>query len=50
MLDKVDRMLIGGAMANTFFKSQGMEVGASKVEDDLLDSCLVCLPMQQKKG
>ena len=36
MLDRVDRMIIGGAMANTFLKSQGIAVGASKVEDDLL--------------
>ncbi|MDD2467278.1 MAG: phosphoglycerate kinase [Desulfobulbus sp.] len=36
MLDRVDKMIIGGAMANTFLKSQGYAVGASKVEDDLL--------------
>jgi phosphoglycerate kinase len=36
MLAKVDAMLIGGAMANTFLKSQGLAIGASKVEDDLL--------------
>ena len=36
MLSKVDKMIIGGAMANTFLKSQGFQVGASKVEDDLL--------------
>ncbi|MDH3349702.1 MAG: phosphoglycerate kinase [Desulfobulbaceae bacterium] len=38
MLDMVDCMLIGGAMANTFLKSQGVEVGASKIEDDLLET------------
>ncbi|MGB3212996.1 MAG: phosphoglycerate kinase [Desulforhopalus sp.] len=38
MLDKVDRMIIGGAMANTFLRSMGVDVGASKVEDDLLES------------
>jgi len=37
MLGKVDRLIIGGAMANTFLKSLGINVGASKVEDDLLD-------------
>jgi len=37
MLDKVDSMIIGGAMANTFLKSTGISVGASKVEDDLLN-------------
>ena len=36
MLDRVDRMIIGGAMANTFLKSQGVAVGASLVEDELL--------------
>lgn len=36
MLGRVDKMIIGGAMANTFLKSQGYAVGASKVEDDLL--------------
>jgi phosphoglycerate kinase len=38
MLGKVDRMIIGGAMANTFLKSLGVAVGASKVEEDLLDT------------
>ncbi|PIE31041.1 phosphoglycerate kinase, partial [candidate division KSB3 bacterium] len=33
MLDKVDKMIIGGAMANTFLKSLGVSVGASRVED-----------------
>lgn len=37
MLPKVDGMLIGGAMANTFFKAKGAEVGKSLVEDDRLD-------------
>ncbi|MFW6324453.1 MAG: phosphoglycerate kinase [Desulfovibrionales bacterium] len=37
LLDKVDRIVIGGAMANTFLKAQGYTVGASLVEDDLLD-------------
>jgi phosphoglycerate kinase len=33
---KVDKMLIGGAMANTFLKAQGKDVGKSKTEDDKL--------------
>ncbi len=37
LLPQVDRLLIGGAMANTFFKAMGLEVGASLVEDDRLD-------------
>ena len=38
MMDKVDKMIIGGAMANTFLKALGNEVGASRVEDDLLET------------
>ena len=37
LLPKVDRMLIGGAMANTFFRAQGLETGTSLVEEDRLD-------------
>jgi phosphoglycerate kinase len=37
MLGKVDRLLIGGAMAYTFFKSRGVPIGRSLVEDDKLD-------------
>ena len=37
LLDKVDRLLIGGAMAYTFFKAQGQTVGQSLCEDDFLD-------------
>jgi phosphoglycerate kinase len=37
LLPRVDRLLIGGGMANTFFKAQGYAVGDSLVEDDALD-------------
>jgi phosphoglycerate kinase len=37
LLGKVDRLIIGGAMAYTFFKSRGLAVGKSLVEDDKLD-------------
>lgn len=37
LLPRVDRLLIGGAMANTFFKALGLEVGKSLVEDDRLE-------------
>ena len=37
LLDKVDRILIGGAMAYTFFKANGQTVGKSLCEDDFLD-------------
>jgi phosphoglycerate kinase len=38
LLGKVDRLLIGGGMANTFFKAQGYETAKSLVEDDVLDT------------
>jgi phosphoglycerate kinase len=37
MLGKVDRLIIGGAMAYTFFKARGVPVGRSLVEDNKLD-------------
>jgi phosphoglycerate kinase len=36
LLPKVEALLVGGAMANTFFKAEGKEVGASYVEDEAL--------------
>jgi phosphoglycerate kinase len=38
LLKKVDRLIIGGAMAYTFFKSRGLPIGKSLVEDDKLDA------------
>ncbi|HVZ24079.1 MAG TPA: phosphoglycerate kinase [Vicinamibacterales bacterium] len=38
MLGKVDRLIIGGAMAYTFFKARGLPVGRSLVEDDKLEA------------
>ena len=37
LLSKVDRLLVGGGMANTFLKALGKEIGLSLVEDDKLD-------------
>jgi phosphoglycerate kinase len=37
LLPKVDRLLIGGAMANTFFRAMGLTTGTSLVEDDRLE-------------
>ncbi len=37
LLPKVDRLLIGGAMACTFFRAMGLETGASLVEADRVD-------------
>lgn len=37
LLGKVDRLLVGGGMANTFFAAQGRDMADSLVEDDALD-------------
>lgn len=50
MLDRVDAMVIGGAMANTFLKSQGHSVGASLVENDLLETAQRLLTYAKEKN
>ncbi len=47
---KVDSILIGGAMAYTFFKAQGKKVGNSLVEDDFLDKALQLLDQAKEAG
>ncbi len=37
LLPKVDRLLVGGAMANTFFRALGLETGDSLVEEDRVE-------------
>ncbi|MDQ7008799.1 MAG: phosphoglycerate kinase [Candidatus Gracilibacteria bacterium] len=37
LLEKVDKIIIGGAMAFTFLKAEGYEIGKSLVENDLLE-------------
>jgi len=43
LLGKADHILIGGAMAYTFLKAQGLGVGKSLVEDDQIEVALVIL-------
>lgn len=50
MLDRVDRMVIGGAMANTFLKSMGIDMGGSLVEDDLLETARELIDTADRKG
>ena len=50
MLDRVDGMIIGGAMANTFLKAQGHEIGKSLVEDDLLATANELLAYAKQKN
>jgi len=50
MLDRVDIMVIGGAMANTFLKSQGVDVGASLVEEELVATAGEFVDLARSKG
>ena len=50
MLDLVDNLLIGGAMAYTFFKAQGGEVGKSLVEEDKLELARKLIIKAEKNG
>ena len=50
LMQRADTILIGGAMANTFWKAQGIPVGASKVEEDKLDLARELLELAKKMG
>jgi phosphoglycerate kinase len=50
LLNKVDCILIGGAMAYTFFKADGKEIGKSLCEDDFLDKATELLEQAKEAG
>jgi phosphoglycerate kinase len=50
LLSKVDALLIGGAMAYTFMKAQGLPIGKSLVEDDKLGLAKELLEQAKNKG
>ena len=50
LIPRVDRLLIGGAMAYTFFKAQGKPVGKSLVEDDKLDAARDIMARADQRG
>ncbi|HSR73282.1 MAG TPA: phosphoglycerate kinase [Sulfurovum sp.] len=50
LLNKVDKLIIGGGMAFTFLKAQGYEVGNSLVEDDLLDEAKAIMAKAKELG
>ncbi len=50
LLDKADKLLIGGGMVFTFLKAQGHEVGKSLLEDDQLDVCRAYLTRAADAG
>jgi phosphoglycerate kinase len=50
LVTKVDALLVGGGMAYTFLKAQGMEIGASLLEADKLDVARTILEAARAKG
>ena len=50
LLDKVNSLIIGGAMAYTFYRSQGLPTGKSLVEEDKIDLAGDILAKARAKG
>ncbi len=50
LIDKVDTIIIGGAMAYTFVKAQGGKIGNSLCEDDKMDLALDLVKKAEEKG
>jgi phosphoglycerate kinase len=50
LIPRVDRLLIGGAMAYTFFKAMGVPVGTSLVEDDKIEAAAAILSRARERG
>ncbi len=50
MLDKVDQLIVGGGIANTFIAAQGHPVGKSLYEADLIDEAKALMVKAEKNG
>lgn len=50
LIDKADKILIGGGMVFTFLKAQGHEVGKSLLEEDQIDTCTRYLSEAADRG
>lgn len=50
LVAKVDHLIIGGGMANTFLYAQGLDVGASLCENDLADTAMKILKKARETG
>lgn len=47
---KVDTLIVGGGIANTFLLAQGKKIGKSLVEPDLVDECKKVMKVMEEKG
>src|SRR5215216_1406532 len=50
LMEKANTILIGGAMANTFLKAEGIPIGASRVEADKMEVAREILDLAKKRG
>ena len=50
LLSKVDQMIVGGGIANTFLAARGFNVGKSLHEPDMLDICRRLIEQSEKRG
>lgn len=50
LLGRVDRVLIGGGMAFTFFKAAGLEIGKSLVDEELVSTCRSLMEETERGG
>lgn len=50
LMDRVDKMIIGGAMANTFLAAMGYQVGKSLLEADLIGTAKELISTAQQKN
>ena len=50
LLDKVDALIIGGGMANTFLYAQGVDIGASLAEPDMADQARTIMASADQKN
>jgi len=48
--DKVDQLVVGGGIANTFLKATGLEIGHSLCEDDLLPTARALMEKMSARG
>jgi phosphoglycerate kinase len=50
LLEKVDRLIVGGGIANTFLAATGVNVGKSLCEMDMLDTCRRLMARARERG
>jgi phosphoglycerate kinase len=50
LLEKVDRLIVGGGIANTFLAATGVNVGKSLCENEMLDTCRKLMARARERG